>query len=745
MHTVLLADDSATVQRVIALTFVDQAFRVVSVADGREAMARLQAERPDIVLAGTRLAGVSGYDLARFVKSQAALKHVPVVLLAGAFEAPNAAELASSGAAGILEKPLDPTTVLNRVKELLGLRSEPAAPTTARSQGRLVTSAEPPRAARPPAGPARVLTRPPAAPPATPRAPNRPATPDSWDELRRQSGLEPDARPVEAQPHGAGGDYLDTLDAAFDSLDAKLAGRSDAAPARSERATPPQRAGERASGAPVTPPQRAGERASGAPVTPPQRAGERASGAPVTPPQRAGERASGAPAVGAPPAPRAASIVTERLTPVPSGADPASSPLAADEQESSPPVFEVDETWFAASEKDEAARAAERRQLAAEMGIHDLELPEPASGEVRPVVPATGRRAAAPTGEASRGPGAGPVAEAFNTLLAIEQAQAHGAAHPGAAVPPVVLQTPAPEITDEMLDRLAADVAERLSGRIPAPVITDDLLSQIAAEVANRLVVPPIPPPSIESGMLDRIAGQLAERLRVPAPAITGEMLAQVARQVAERLVVQAPPPQMTGEMLDRIAAQVAERLTVQAPPAEVTGDTISRIADEVATRLPRPASPAADAGIPDEVIERIADLVASRVPAAASPPAPTMTSEMIERLAAQVGSRLAAQSVSAPPEVTGEMVERIAAEVARRLPAPAPARPAELTSDMLDRLAATVAERLGAGPLGGELTAKLAAGVQGAVRQVVSEASERLVRDEIARIRAEAASDPDN
>jgi CheY-like chemotaxis protein len=715
MHTVLLADDSATVQRVIALTFGDQAFRVVSVADGREAMARLQAERPDIVLAGTRLAGVSGYDLARFVKSQAALKHVPVVLLAGAFEAPNAAELASSGAAGILEKPLDPTTVLNRVKELLGLRSEPAAPTTARSQGRLVTSAEPPRAARPPAGPARALTRPPAAPPATPRAPDRPATPDSWDELRRQSGLEPDARPVEAQPHGAGGDYLDTLDAAFDSLDAKLAGRSDAAPARSERATPPQRAGERA------------------------------SGAPATPPQRAGERASGAPAVGAPPAPRAASIVTERLAPAPSGADPASSPLAADEQESSPPVFEVDETWFAASEKDEAARAAERRQLAAEMGIHDLELPEPASGEVRPVVPATGRRAAAPTGEASRGPGAGPVAEAFNTLLAIEQAQAHGAAHPGAAVPPVVLQTPAPEITDEMLDRLAADVAERLSGRIPAPVITDDLLSQIAAEVASRLVVPPIPPPSIESDMLDRIAGQLAERLRVPAPAITGDMLAQVARQVAERLVVQAPPPQMTGEMLDRIAAQVAERLTVQAPPAEVTGDTISRIADEVATRLPRPASPAADAGITDEVIERIAALVASRVPAAASPPAPTITSEMIERLAAQVGSRLAAQSVSAPPEVTGEMVERIAAEVASRLPAPAPARPPELTSDMLDRLAATVAERLGAGPLGGELTAKLAADVQGAVRQVVSEASERLVRDEIARIRAEAASDLDN
>ena len=50
-HTLLLADDSVTIQRVIELTFADEDVQVVAVGDGREAIARISAEPPDIVLA----------------------------------------------------------------------------------------------------------------------------------------------------------------------------------------------------------------------------------------------------------------------------------------------------------------------------------------------------------------------------------------------------------------------------------------------------------------------------------------------------------------------------------------------------------------------------------------------------------------------------------------------------------------------------------------------------------------------
>ena len=47
----LLADDSVTIQRVIELTFADEDVVVTAVGDGQQAIARVQADPPDIVLA----------------------------------------------------------------------------------------------------------------------------------------------------------------------------------------------------------------------------------------------------------------------------------------------------------------------------------------------------------------------------------------------------------------------------------------------------------------------------------------------------------------------------------------------------------------------------------------------------------------------------------------------------------------------------------------------------------------------
>ena len=130
MRTLLLADDSITVQRVIALTFADEQIQVVACGNGQQAIERMAAQRPDIVLAGTSLPQVSGYDLARFMRGNADLKDVPVLLLSGAFETVDDARLAASGANGVIEKPVEPNNVIGRVKELLGLKME-SRPATA--------------------------------------------------------------------------------------------------------------------------------------------------------------------------------------------------------------------------------------------------------------------------------------------------------------------------------------------------------------------------------------------------------------------------------------------------------------------------------------------------------------------------------------------------------------------------------------------------------------------------------------
>src|SRR5262245_2333760 len=125
-HRLLLADDSVTIQRVIELTFANEDVEVLTAGDGEQAIARVQADKPDIVLADIGMPKRSGYDVAAFVKGHPELAHVPVLLLTGAFEPVDEARAEASGCDGVLVKPFEPQQIIARVRELLhGAKGSP--------------------------------------------------------------------------------------------------------------------------------------------------------------------------------------------------------------------------------------------------------------------------------------------------------------------------------------------------------------------------------------------------------------------------------------------------------------------------------------------------------------------------------------------------------------------------------------------------------------------------------------------
>jgi len=101
----LLADDSATIQKVIDLTFADEGVRVVTFSNGQEAIDWLLDEQPDIVLADVFMPARNGYEVCEYVKTNEKLKHIPVMLLVGSFEPFDEAEARRVGADDILTKP----------------------------------------------------------------------------------------------------------------------------------------------------------------------------------------------------------------------------------------------------------------------------------------------------------------------------------------------------------------------------------------------------------------------------------------------------------------------------------------------------------------------------------------------------------------------------------------------------------------------------------------------------------------
>ncbi len=114
--TILLADDSVTIQKVVELTFMDEDFRVSAVSNGAEAIARLSESKPDIVIADVHMPAAGGFEVCR--RSKELYPAVPVLLLVGTFEGFDADEAMRCGADGHLKKPFDSQELMRRVREL---------------------------------------------------------------------------------------------------------------------------------------------------------------------------------------------------------------------------------------------------------------------------------------------------------------------------------------------------------------------------------------------------------------------------------------------------------------------------------------------------------------------------------------------------------------------------------------------------------------------------------------------------
>ena len=116
---ILLADDSPTIQRLVAQTFHDGNFEVVAVSNGDAAIRKFEEVRPELVLADIYMPGKNGYEVCAVVKKHPELGGTPVVLLAGAFDAYDEETASQVGAAAHITKPFEPHALVNLVVSLL--------------------------------------------------------------------------------------------------------------------------------------------------------------------------------------------------------------------------------------------------------------------------------------------------------------------------------------------------------------------------------------------------------------------------------------------------------------------------------------------------------------------------------------------------------------------------------------------------------------------------------------------------
>ncbi|RKG72852.1 response regulator [Corallococcus exercitus] len=160
----LIADDSLTIRKVIGMIFATEDFQVTAVDNGLDAISRTRELRPDVVLADVMMPGKSGYEVCEALKSDPSTQAIPVLLLAGTFEAFDENRAKAARADDHITKPFESQILLDKVKALVGQKSN-TMPASAATRVLPQTAAPVAPAAAPPAAAAPPGARPAGAPP----------------------------------------------------------------------------------------------------------------------------------------------------------------------------------------------------------------------------------------------------------------------------------------------------------------------------------------------------------------------------------------------------------------------------------------------------------------------------------------------------------------------------------------------------------------------------------------------------
>lgn len=119
---ILVADDSATVRRLVRGVLEYRGYEVLEAPSGSEALAALAAQAPDLVILDLRMPDRDGLDILRHLREQErerapAGPQTPVIILTA--EEQEAEHALAAGASRFLVKPFRPVELVTLVGELL--------------------------------------------------------------------------------------------------------------------------------------------------------------------------------------------------------------------------------------------------------------------------------------------------------------------------------------------------------------------------------------------------------------------------------------------------------------------------------------------------------------------------------------------------------------------------------------------------------------------------------------------------
>ena len=120
---ILVVDDVAKNVRLLADVLTARGFRTSTAASGEEALARIAADPPDLVLLDVMMPGMNGYDVCRAIRADPACAVLPIVLVTALDPEQERVKGLEAGADDFLGKPINQAELMARVRSLLRVKT----------------------------------------------------------------------------------------------------------------------------------------------------------------------------------------------------------------------------------------------------------------------------------------------------------------------------------------------------------------------------------------------------------------------------------------------------------------------------------------------------------------------------------------------------------------------------------------------------------------------------------------------
>jgi len=119
---VLVVDDILPNVKLLEAKLTAEYYDVITATNGTEALEKVTAESPDLVLLDVMMPGMDGFEVCTRIKSDANVSHIPVVMVTALTDAQDRVRGLESGADDFLSKPINDTALMARVRSLVRLK-----------------------------------------------------------------------------------------------------------------------------------------------------------------------------------------------------------------------------------------------------------------------------------------------------------------------------------------------------------------------------------------------------------------------------------------------------------------------------------------------------------------------------------------------------------------------------------------------------------------------------------------------